>query len=245
MDKNSESPNPVPESQGEQNDERFDASRRRLAKAGLAAAVLMSLANRPAMGGGSYGGGGFGGGGYTGGGSKTGYKDDKDCRMSAWLSAGSGPTKPKCYGRTCGYWKTKYRKDDSRCWPSPCYSGGYGSYSKYSSWSYKSCNTPSFSSICGSKPTDYNYSKSSSWSWGGGSYGKDDPTLWDVLNDGSGGTGNADKLSAQCAAALLNAADDDIPYGYSVDEIVEIYRAYVSRDPQGLYQFFKLLNERV
>lgn len=206
--------------QRDEHDEHFDASRRRLAKAGLAAAVLMTVASRSAMAGGGYRG---GGGGYK-------DKNDKGCTLSAWMSAGSGPNKPKCFGRTCNYWKNNY----SSKWSSPCYSGGGFNYSN---WNYNSSDkTASFKSICGSYPLDYT-PQPPSWR------GEEDPgpSMWSLIsNDPNGNT-----LAAQACAAFLSAADPDVPYGYTLDECVALYKANVSTNPTGLYNMFKLLNERV
>lgn len=62
-----------------------------------------------------------------------------------------------------------------------------------------------------------------------------------VLNDDPTGT----KLGAQAVAALLNAADDNIPYGYTVSEVIALYKNNVTTNPTGLYNTFKLLNERM
>jgi len=200
MEKDLKNPATPTESGADTHDEPIDKSRRRLATAGLGAAVLMTVANRPAM---------------------AGYK--KGCTLSAWMSAGSGPTKPTCYGRSCSSWKTKYSS-----WPSPCYKGGYsGSGSWGGGWSYSSDNTSSFKSCFGSvyPPGQYLGSKS----------------LLQVLSDDPTGT----KLGAQAVAALLNAADDNIPYGYTVSEVIALYKNNVTTNPTGLYNTFKLLNERV
>ena len=200
MEKDLKNPATPTDSGADAHDDPVDKSRRRLATAGLGAAVLMTVANRPAM---------------------AGYK--KGCTLSAWMSAGSGPTKPTCYGRSCSSWKTKYSS-----WPSPCYKGGYsGSGSWGGGWSYSSDNTSSFKSCFGSvyPPGQYLGSKS----------------LLQVLSDDPTGT----KLGAQAVAALLNAADDNIPYGYTVSEVIALYKNNVTTNPTGLYNTFKLLNERV
>src|SRR3569833_1800643 len=96
MEKDLKNPATPTDSGADAHDEPVDKSRRRLATAGQKTAEQKTETKRP---------------------TKTGYK--KGCTLSAWMSAGSGPTKPTCYGRSCGSWKTKYSS-----WPSPCFKGG-------------------------------------------------------------------------------------------------------------------------
>ncbi len=186
-------------------DETIDTSRRRLAKASAAVAVLMTVANRPAMGASAAG-----------------------CTLSAWMSAGSGPAKPTCGGFSTSYWKTKYDN-----WPSPGYKGGYSgsgwSSTGNSSWKYNgSDKTPFYSDVCGSSPP-VTVLKSNGQPIA-------NPSLWEVLQqDANGGT-----LQGQFVAALLNAADDGVPYGYTVNDVINLYKA----NPVGLYEMFSTLNSR-
>ncbi|MEQ6340621.1 MAG: hypothetical protein M3A44_02980 [Gammaproteobacteria bacterium] len=185
-------------------DENIDISRRRLAKAGVAVAVLMTVANRPVMGGQGQG-----------------------CTLSAWMSAGSGPSKPTCGGFSTSYWTAKYDKKSTSSWPSPCYQGGYagtgwGTTGFGGSNYYSSDNTLIFKKCFGSNPQGYG--------------SRESPSLLDVLNkDPTGKT-----LAAQACAALLNAADDKVPYGYTVDDVIKLYQA----NPPGLYEMFSQLNSR-
>lgn len=194
--------------------EGIDVSRRRLAKASVAVAVLMTVTNRPVMGGQGQG-----------------------CTLSAWMSAGSGPSKPTCGGFPTSYWTDKYDKKSISSWPSPCYKGGYAGTgwgatgtgwgttgfggSNYSNY-YSSDNTLIFKKCFGSNPQGYG--------------SRESPSLYDVLNKDRAGT----TLAAQACAALLNAADDKVPYGYTVDDVIKLYQD----NPPGLYEMFSTLNSR-
>ena len=211
--------------------ENIDKGRRKFTKAGsVAAAVLMTVANRPTMAGGSW----WDGGGTT----KTG-KNDKQCRMSAWMSAGSGPSITKCGGHGTKYWCDKYNKKDSYCWPRPHLSSGgcdgTGYPNKWQGWEYKTDCTPTYRSICGSYPHDTVYTQG----YWGQKQKISNPSLCDVLKDDRYGT----KLQSQFCAALLNAADGDCNYGYTVMEVVKIYQDNIGK-PTELYNFFKTLNSR-
>lgn len=181
-------------------EEGIDISRRRLAKASVAVAVLMTVANRPVMGGQGQG-----------------------CTLSAWMSAGSGPAKPTCGGFSTSYWTDKYDRNNRTSWPSPCYKDGYaGTGWGAGSGVYSSDKTLIFKNCFGSNPP--------------GNWGRQSPSLWDVLkNDKTGKT-----LEAQACAALLNAADDKVPYGYTVNDVIKLYQA----NPAGLYEMFRTLNSR-
>lgn len=250
MDKDSQPPKSDEPKAGEE--QLLDGSRRRLAKASVAAVVLMTVANRSAMAGmgGSYG-------------SKT-Y--NKNCTYSAWMSAGgSGPSGLSCYGKTCDDWKSSYSK-----WPSPCKeSGGYGSSwsnTYTSSWSYRKSgssyngsvdNTALFKSCFGYYPNGYTPpAPSSNWGGAGGSSSwgnsnaSDEPSLLDVLTDNK----NKDpgfkypELEKQCVAALLNAVDDSIPFGYLPKDVINMYKsARTSPSSQygnDLLAILKILNAK-
>jgi len=183
-------------------EEGIDISRRRLAKASVAVAVLMTVANRPVMGASTAG-----------------------CTLSAWMSAGSGPAKPTCGGFSTSYWANKYVKNNSNSWPSPGYQGGYpgtGFGAGFSSSNYSSDKTLIFEKCFGSAPP--------------GTWNGQPPSLLDVLKKDTAGT----TLSAQACAALLNAADDNVPYGYTVNDVIKLYQA----NPAGLYEMFRTLNSR-
>ena len=231
-----------PESVTPETGENIDTGRRKFTKVGtVAAAVVMTVANRPTMAGGSYswGGGGWGGGGW---GDKTNNwggttgKYDKGCTISAWMSAGSGPTNTSCGGKDCTYWSSKYDKKNYYCWPRPHLSSGgcdgYGYPSKWSNWDYKSDYTPTYYSVCGSHPPNAVKDRYGRTIW--------NPTICQVLKNDSYGT----KLQSQFCAALLNAADSNCNYGYSVTDIVKLYQDNCTTNPDGLYSMFKTLNSR-
>lgn len=189
-------------------DETIDISRRRLAQASAAVAVLMTVANRPVMGASAAG-----------------------CTLSAWMSAGSGPAKPTCGGFSTSYWKNKHSN-----WPSPCYKGGYpgsGWGTGSTIWGYNGPDkTPFYKDVCGSSPP-VTVLKSNGQQIA-------NPSLWEVLQqDANGGT-----LQGQFVAALLNAADDGVPYGYTVNDVINLYTTNASSNPDGLYKMFLTLNSR-
>ena len=235
-DQNPDSVNPTPDTP--EVEEGVDSGRRNFAKkASVAVAVVMTVANRPTMAGGSWGGGGghHGGGGGWGGTTTTG-KYDKGCTISAWMSAGSGPVTMKCGGKDCNYWCNKYDKTNYNCWPRPHLSSGgcdgYAYPTQWPGWDYKHDYTPTFQSICGSYPLEQVKDR----------YGHtiSNPTVCDVLKDDRYGT----KLQSQFCAALLNAADSTCNYGYSVTDIVKLYKDNCSTNPVGLYSMLKTLNSR-
>ena len=218
-------------------DEGINSSRRNFAKAGVAMAVLMTVANRSTMA------------------STTGL-DDQACTFSAMVSAGSGLATVTCGGLSTLSWVAKYNNSvnslntssnksshkksnkssnvsstNSNVWPRPCYLNGYdgvGYSTPWLGWNYTDDSTPTFVSICGSQPTSWTNNKIQN------------PTLWNVIsNDPQGST-----LDAQFVAALLNAADSTVKYGYTVNDIVSLYTNNVGSNPTGLYNMFKILNGR-
>jgi len=206
-------------------DEDIDVSRRKFAKTGgLAAAVLMTVANRPVMAGGSTGGGTTG-------------KNDQRCTISAWMSAGSGgQVKMSCGGKSCSYWCGQYNVNNYYCWPRPHFSkggcDGIGYPTQWPGWSYGADCTPTYYSVCGSNPPTTVKD----------SHGKTitNPSLCQVLNyDKQGST-----LQSQFCAALLNAADATCNYGYSVTDVITLYQKNYKTNPTGLYNTFKTLNSR-
>lgn len=208
MEKDNENPISPTEPQNEQREKPVDASRRRLATAGLAAVVLMTVTNRSAMA-------GMGGGKYI-----------KNCTYSAMVSAGSGPVGASCYGKDCNYWKTKYSS-----WPSPCIKTDYGYASgwggTYTRWSYKSetDSTATFKSCFGSYPSGYQPKSYQSYRGGWGEEDSDPgPSLLEVLENNTNPKLNW-ALEQQCVAALLNAVDDTIPFGYTPKNIIDWYKS--------------------
>jgi len=153
-----------------------DVSRRRFTKSGLAVSgVLLTLASRPSLGGGTGGGGGF------------------TCKTpSGFTSANLSQhgTPKTCSGRTPGYWGTN--TDTSHPWPLPYKTGKCIDTKKtqdYRSWSITGA-TMFKDSTLGFHCTGYgarylNYS------------------MMQVIL--LGGSGDPYQLGAHCVAALLNA----------------------------------------
>lgn len=159
-------------------EEHIDGSRRRIATAGLAAVVLMTVANRPVMGAPAQG-----------------------CTLSAWMSAGSGPA-VVCSGRSWEFWKT-----NATAWPEPYKAGtceenpGVGTCTKYNS------DGTQFLRVFEHTPP-------------GAKFG-DSTTMMQVLFLKE--SKDPYHLGAEVVAALLNAAASDIPFGYTVGEIINLY----------------------
>lgn len=159
-------------------EEHIDGSRRRIATAGLAAVVLMTVANRPVMGAPAQG-----------------------CTLSAWMSAGSGPA-VVCSGRTWEFWKA-----NATAWPTPykagtCKNPGVGACTQYNP------DGTLFLSVFNRKPPNARFTK--------------DTTLMQVLLLDISKDPN--RLGAEAVAALLNAADPNIPFGYTTGEIINLYQ---------------------
>ena len=178
--------------------EHIDGSRRRIATAGLAAVVLMTVANRPVMGAPAQG-----------------------CTLSAWMSAGSGPA-AVCSGRTWEFWKA-----NAKAWPAPykagtCKNPGVGACTQYES------DGTRFLSVFEQSPPGANF---------GGL------TIMQVLFLDTSNDPN--RLGAEAVAALLNAADPNIPFGYTTGEIIQLYNNNVGLHPAPLANTLNTLNTRV
>jgi hypothetical protein len=154
------------------------------------------------------------------------------------MSAGSGPVTMSCGGKDCKYWHDKYDKTNYTCWPRPHFSSGgcdgYGYPTKWPGWDYKTDCTPTYYSVCGSKPQKTVYTQ------GWNKQKISNPTVCDVLKDDKYGT----TLQSQFCAAMLNAADSNCNYGYAVTDIVKLYQDNCNSNPTGLYNLFKTLNSR-
>lgn len=153
-----------------------DTSRRSFTKSGLVASgVLLTLASRPVLGGGSSGGG-------------------WECKSPSGFLSGNlsqHGTPITCQGRTPGYWGTN--TDTSHPWPSPYKTGkciNTGKTQYYKSWSTTNSTMFKDSSL----GFNCSYSKSSI-------YAKYSMMQVILL----GGSGDPYQLGAHCVAALLNA----------------------------------------
>lgn len=165
--------------------QRMNEGRRRIAKAGLLAPVVMTLASRPSWG--------------------------ANCTVSGMYSGNLSNPTDTCEGNSPAYWREQAINGGS--WPSP----------------YTSSTLFSPDSSQGVFESDSNY---------------DSQTLLNVLGGPNSSDPTLDTLGAHTVAALLNAADPLINFGYEPADIIGFFNLYHISDPTGLREDFMMLNSR-
>ena len=154
----------------------------------------------------------------------------RHCTVSGTLSGNlSNPHDDHyCAGFTPGYWR-----NNASLWPAPYYPG--------------ECQTTHGAGGCDSyvNGTPFHSSQTNGAGmrgpFGGDLYGN--RSMMEVIRL----TGHEDpyELGAHAVAALLNAAHFGAEtFGYSPDQIIDMWNARHAVDPEGLKEDFELLNER-
>jgi len=207
-----------------------DEGRRKFTKAGIASVpVILTLASRPALGGG-YGGGGYVGKGYGGG--------KYHCTVSGMLSGNlSKPDDYTCEGCTPGYWGTHPKKwYDCGHKPGACkigWSGNHCQGHEYHDYDYDASGYYPDPSNPASKFHDH---------FAGTYFG--DMTMMQVIQEGGKpGVGDQYQLGAHTCAALLNTSSG-MNYGYTPQQVIDLYNDHYASEPEALKNTFEMLNTR-
>lgn len=177
---------PVVDPARQESPQRMDEGRRRIAKAGLLAPVIMTLASRPSWG--------------------------ANCTVSGMYSGNLSNPTDSCEGNSPAFWRDQAINGGS--WPS------------YTSDTLFSTDNSLLQAVFES---DLNYN------------GK---TLLEVLGGSDSLDPTLDTLGAHTVAALLNAADPSINFGYESADIIGFFNLYHISDPDGLREDFMMLNSR-
>lgn len=176
--------------------QKMDEGRRRIAKAGLLAPVILTLASRPSWG--------------------------ANCTVSGMYSGNLSNPTDSCEGNSPAFWR-------QASWTTT-------SYSKDTLFSQVFSPSPNLD------PMDPNYDLYHN--------GKLGEVIGLIFDSGLGWSdpGTIDKtnetLGAHTVAALLNAADPSINFGYEPADIIGFFNLYHDDDPEGLREDFMLLNSR-